>query len=95
MYCHSSSRQKAGSIINSSCNGGIARSNICILDANMDGWVYILGVGQNMLENLPIGLAAGYVATHDGAVIVIMPNYVLLPKGDAIHLPAQLCDLEC
>ena len=88
-YCvHSdtNNRHATGSLMDGGSNGGLAGSDILILETSLDQQVDVTGVTSDTLKHLPIVQAAGIVDTHDeGPIICIMSQYAQLPTGKSIH----------
>jgi hypothetical protein len=81
-----------GSLVDGGCNGGLASDNVMILSENSFGKVDIVGVGDNLIKDVPLCTAAGYINTKTGPIIAIMHNYAALKKGSSIHSSVQLKD---
>jgi ribosomal protein L14E/L6E/L27E len=92
IYKATGSPQFEGSLIDGGCNGGLAGSDVLILETHPFGKVNIIGVGDNVIANVPLCTAAGLIQTSEGPVIAIMHNYAALGKGGSIHSPLQLKD---
>jgi hypothetical protein len=92
IYKATGSSEFEGSLIDGGCNGGLAGSDVLILETHPFGKVNIIGVGDNVIENVPLCTAAGLIQTSEGPVIAIMHNYAALGKGGSIHSPLQLKD---
>jgi hypothetical protein len=81
-----------GSLIDGGCNGGLAGADVLILDEHSFGKVDIIGVGNNLIKDVPLCTAAGLIETTKGPIIGIMHNYAALGTGGSIHSPVQLKD---
>ena len=98
-YCvHSDSnnRHATGSLMDGGSNGGLAGSDVLILETSLDQQVDVTGVTSDTLKHLPIFQAAGIVDTHDeGPIICIMSQYAQRPTGKSIHSKGQFEHFGC
>ncbi len=81
-----------GSLIDHGANGGLAGSDMLIVETKDNHSVDITGMGNSKLENLKIGTVASKVTTKTGDVILVFNNYAILGKGNTIHSEHQLLD---
>jgi hypothetical protein len=81
-----------GSLIDGGCNGGLAGEDCIILETHSLGKVDIIGVGDNLIKNVPLCTAASLIQTTDGPIIGIFHNYPPLGKGGSIHSLLQMQD---
>ena len=92
-YCvHSdgNNRHASGSLMDGGSNGGLAGSDVLILETSLNQQVDVTGVTSGTLKQLPIVQAAGIVDTHDeGPIICIMSQYAQHPTGKSIHSKGQ------
>ena len=80
-----------GALVDSGANGGMARSDTCIIATVPHAFVDITGVGGEVLQCLPIVLGASLVHTVDeGPVILIMSQYAHKPDSKLIHSKSQI-----
>jgi hypothetical protein len=79
-------------LVDGGCNGGLAGDDVLIMDTHSFGKVDIVGVGDNLIKDVPLCTAAGLIQTNDGPIIAIMHNYAALGKGGSIHSPIQMRD---
>jgi hypothetical protein len=79
-------------LIDGGCNSGLAGDDCIILDTHAFGKVDIVGVGDNLIQNVPLCTAAGLIQTSAGPIIGIMHNYTALGKGGSTHSPLQMQD---
>jgi hypothetical protein len=91
-YKSNTTPQYKGSLIDGGCNGGLAGDDCIIIDTHVFGTVDIVGVGDNLIKDIPLCTAAGYIETSAGPIIGIMHNYAALGKGGSIHSPLQMQD---
>jgi hypothetical protein len=82
----------SGSLVDSGCNGGVAGSDVLILEEHSFGEVDIVGVGDNIIRGVPLCTAAGLLQTTKGPVIAIMHQYAALKTGGSLHSPLQMRD---
>jgi hypothetical protein len=92
IYKSDTTPQYKGSLIDGGCNGGLAGDDCIIIDKHVFGTVNIVGVGDNLIKDVPLCTAAGYIETSAGPIIGIMHNYAALGKGGSIHSPLQMQD---
>jgi hypothetical protein len=81
-----------GSLIDGRCNGGLAGADVLVLEEHSFGKVDIIGVGNNLIKDIPLCTTAGLIETTKGPIIGIMHNYAALGTGGSIHSPVQLKD---
>ena len=98
-YCvHSdgNNRHATGSLMDGGSNGGLAGSDVLILETSLNQQVDVTGVTSGTLKQLPIVQAAGIVDTHDeGPIICIMSQYAQHPTGKSIHSKGQFEHFGC
>ena len=81
-----------GSLVDGGCNGGLAGADALILDEHSFGSVDIVGVGDNLIKDIPLCTAVALVETTTGPIMVFMHNYAALRTGTSIHSPTQMRD---
>jgi hypothetical protein len=81
-----------GSLVDGGCNGGLAGDDCLILETHSFGKVDIVGVGDNLIKDVPLCTLAGLIKTLDSPIIGIMHNYAALGTGGSIHSPLQMQD---
>ena len=84
---HSSSHY--GSPIDRGANGGLAGSNVRILERT-GRTVSVTGIGNHELPGLDLVTCAALLHTNDGKVILIMHEYAYYGRGNTIHSPGQI-----
>ena len=98
-YCvHSdgNNRHATGSLMDGGSNGGLAGSDVLILETSLDEQVDVTRVTSGTLKQLPIVQAAGIVDTHDeGPIICIKSQYAQCPTGKSIHSKGQFEHFGC
>ena len=78
-----------GSLIDRGANGGIAGSDVRILE-RIGRTVSVTGIGNNELPGLDIVTCAALLHTNHGKVILIMHEYAYYGRGNTIHSPGQI-----
>jgi hypothetical protein len=81
-----------GSLVDGGCNGGLAGDDCVILTTHSFGLVDIIGVGDNLIKDVPLCTSAALINTSQGPIISVMHNYAALGQGETIHSPLQLQD---
>ena len=84
---HSSSRD--GSLIDWGANGGLAGSDVRILERT-GRTVSVTGIGNHELTGLDIGTCVAFLHTNHGKVVLIMHEYAYYGRGNTIHFPGQI-----
>ena len=84
---HSSSHY--GSLIDRGANGGLAGSDVRILERT-SRTVSVTSIGNHELPGLDIVTCAALLNTNHGKVILIMNEYAYYGRGNTIHSPGQL-----
>ena len=84
---HSSSHY--GSLIDRGANGGLAGSNVRILERTGQT-VSVTGIGNHELPGLDIVTCATLLHTNHGKGILIMHEYAYYGRGNTIHSPGQI-----
>lgn len=79
-----------GSLIDSGCNGGMAGSDVRIIEEGTGNPVDITGIGDTELNHVQICTAAGLIQTQQGPIIGIFHQYANYGKGNTIHSSLQL-----
>ena len=75
-----------GRFVDEGTNGGLARDDIHILEIDLITKVYVMGIGEEVFEAMPVVQCAGLVETTDeGKIILIMSQYALYKSGKTIH----------
>ena len=77
-----------GTLIDGGANGGLAGSDVRVLEYHNDR-ATVTGIAGNNLDDLPIVTAAGLLQTVDGPVIGIFHQYAYYSKGKTIHSVPQ------
>ena len=84
---HSSSLY--GSLIDRGANGGLAGSDVRILERT-GRTVSVTGIGNHELPGLDIVTCAALLHTNHGKVVLIMHEYAYYGRGNTIHSPGQI-----
>jgi hypothetical protein len=81
-----------GSLVDGGCNGGVAGDDCLILEKHSFGNIDTVGVGNNLIKDVPLCTAASLIQTTDGPIIRIFHNYAALGKGGSTHSLLQMQD---
>ena len=84
---HSSSHY--GSLIDRGANGGLAGSDVRILERT-GRTVSVTGIDNHELPGLDIVTCAALLHTNHGEVVLIMHEYAYYGRGNTIHSPGQI-----
>ena len=84
---HSSSHY--GSLIDRGANGGLAGSDVRILERT-GRTVSVTGIDNHELPGLDIVSCAALLHTNHGKVVLIMYEYAYYGRGNTIHSPGQI-----
>ena len=84
---HSSSHY--GSLIDRGANGGLAGSDVRILERT-GKTVSVTGIDNHELPGLDIVTCAALLHTNHGKVVLIMHEYAYYGRGNTIHSPGQI-----
>ena len=84
---HSSSHY--GSLIDRGANGGLAGSDVRILERT-GRTVSVTGIDNHELPGLDIVTCAALLYTNHGKVVLIMHEYAYYGRGNTIHSPGQI-----
>ena len=84
---HSSSHY--GSLIDRGTNGGLAGSDVRILERT-GRTVSVTGIDNHELPGLDIVTCAALLHTNHGKVVLIMHEYAYHGRGNTIHSPGQI-----
>ena len=84
---HSSSHY--GSLIDRGANGGLAQSDVRILERT-GRTVSVTGIDNHELPGLDIVTCAALLHTNPGKVVLIMHEYAYYGRGNTIHSPGQI-----
>ena len=84
---HSSSHY--GSLIYRGANGGLAGSDVRILERT-GRTVSVTGIDNHELPGLDIVTCAALLHTNHGKVVLIMHEYAYYGRGNTIHSPGQI-----
>ena len=84
---HSSSHY--GSLIDRGANGGLAGSDVRILERT-GRTVSVTGIDNHELPGLDIVTCAALLHTNHGKVVLIMHEYAYYGRGNTIHSPGQI-----
>ena len=84
---HSSSHY--GSLIDRGANGGLAGSDVRILERT-GRTVSVTGIDNHELPGLDIVTCAALLPTNHGKVVLIMHEYAYYGRGNTIHSPGQI-----
>ena len=87
MSKHSSSHY--GSLIDRGANGGLAGSDVRILERTCRT-VSVTGIDNHELPGLDIVTCAALLHTNHGKVVLIMHEYAYYGRGNTIHSPGQI-----
>jgi hypothetical protein len=78
------------SLVDGGANGGMAGNDVKVLSKSAFNKANVTGIGESLLQNLPLASVAGLVDTHQGPAIVIMNQCAHYGKGHTIHSASQL-----
>jgi hypothetical protein len=78
------------SLIDGGAKGGMAGNDVRILSESSFNKANVTGIGESIIQNLPLASAAGIADTHCGPAIVILHQYANYGKGHTIHSSSQL-----
>ena len=84
---HSSSHY--GSLIDRGANGGLAGSDVKILERT-GRTVSVTGIDNHELHGLDIVTCGALLHTNHGKVVLIMHEYAYYGRGNTIHSPGQI-----
>ena len=84
---HSSSHY--GSLIDRGANGGLAGSDVRILERT-GRTVSVTGIDNHELPGLDLVTCAALLHTNHGKVVLIMHEYAYYGRGNTIHSPGQI-----
>ena len=84
---HSSSHY--GSLIDRGANGGLAGSDVRILERT-GRTISVTGIDNHELPGLDIVTCAALLHTNHGKVVLIMHEYAYYGRGNTIHSPGQI-----
>ena len=84
---HSSSHY--GSLIDRGANGGLAGSDVRILERT-GRTVSVTGIDNHELPGFDIVTCAALLNTSHGKVVLIMHEYAYYGRGNTIHSPGQI-----
>ena len=84
---HSSSHY--GSLIHRGTNGGLAGSDVRILERT-GRTVSVTSIDNHELPGLDIVTCAALLHTNHGKVVLIMQEYAYYGRGNTIHSPCQI-----
>ena len=84
---HSSSHY--GSLIDRGANGGLAGSDVRILERT-GRTVSVTGIDNHELPGLDIATCAALLHTNHGKVVLIKHEYAYYGRGNTIHSPGQI-----
>ena len=84
---HSSSHY--GSLIDREANGGLAGSDVRILERT-GRTISVTGIDNHELPGLDIGTCAALLHTNHGKVVLIMHEHAYYGRGNTIHSPGQI-----
>ena len=90
-HARNNNETHTGSLVDGGCNGGIARSNVRVLETTL-ATVDVTGVGENLLKNLPIVTVAGVINTQKGPIVGMFHQYANYAQGKTIHSSNQIRD---
>ena len=76
--------------MDSGANGGMAGSDMRILNYHAQDHAHVTGIAGNMLRDLPIITGAAMIVTTHGPVIGIFHQYAYYGKGNTTHSVPQL-----
>jgi hypothetical protein len=78
------------SLVDGGANGGMAGSNVRTLSESSFNKANVTGIGESLIQNLPLATVAGLISTHRGPAIVLLHQYANYGKGHTIHSSSQL-----
>jgi hypothetical protein len=78
------------SLADGGANGGMAGNDVRTLSESAFNKANVTGIGESLIQNLPLASVAGLVFTHCGSAIVILNQYANYGKGHTIHSSSQL-----
>ena len=76
-------------LVDRGSNGGIASEDVRVIE-KLNCSVYVQGIDNHQLENIPIVTAAGFTKSQRGDIIVILHQYAYVGKGTSIHSSPQI-----
>ena len=79
------------SLIDGGANGGTDGNDVTVLSESSFNNVNVTGIGESLIQNLPLASVARLVNTQRGLAVVIMNQYVNFGKGHTIHFASQVC----
>jgi hypothetical protein len=77
-------------LVDGGANGGMAGTDVKILSESAFNKANVTGIGESLIQNLPLATAAGLVNTHRGPAVVILNQYANYGKGHTIQSASQL-----
>jgi hypothetical protein len=78
------------SLIDGGANGGVAGDDVCVICESSSNQANATGVGESVIQNLPLATVAGLVDAHRGPAIVLLHQCANYRKGHTIHSSSQL-----
>jgi hypothetical protein len=78
------------SLIDGGDNGGMAGNDVHVISKSSSDQANVTGVGESVIQNLPLATVAGLVDTHCGPAIVLLHQCANYGKGHTVHLSSQL-----
>ena len=93
---HSQSKYSKHSLIDRGANGGVAGSDVRIVDLYPPSKsVDIQGIDNHRVTDMRLGTVGGVINSQKGPVIALMHNYAIYGKGHSIHCAGQWEMLGC
>ena len=78
------------SLVDRGANGGVAGSDVRVIETHANRKFYIHGVENHQISTMPLGIAGGVTATTTGEVIVIMHQHACHGKNKTIYSSPQI-----
>ena len=81
---------KGGSLIDGGASGGLSGSDVRVLEQHPTNKADVSGIGDALIEDVPICTVAGVIQTTSGPIVGIFHQYAHYGKGTSIHSVNQL-----
>ena len=78
------------SLIDGGASGGLSGSNVRVLEQHPTNKADVSGIGDALIEDVPICTVAGVIQTTFGPIVGIFHQYAHYGKGTSIHSVNQL-----
>ena len=89
-YLTKSSRSSQHSLFYRGANGGVSGSDVRVVETHPDLNVYIRGIDNHQISDIPLVTAEGVTTTITGEVIVIMHQHACYGKNKTIYSSPQI-----